>query len=315
MSALPPAAGFSRKGTPDPFALVGAGYAPPHTSPRAGAPAKAGAKHLRGIPVAALVVLALIMLGCLCAELISNHDPAEFYLMNRNQAPNAEFWFGTDSLGRDLYSLIWHGGRTSLAIGFVSAAVAAVIGVAFGCAAGMASAWADHAMMRLAELLQSIPVLLSLLLICSLTGEQSPLSLALIIGGTGWFALARIVRSEVRQISDSEYVLAAQCMGASYPHIMRRHLIPNFVSSVMFVIVSGVSTSIAMESTLSFLGLGLPVEMLSWGSMLALADRALLLNTWWVIVIPGVFLIVTLLCVTSLGHSLRKAVNQGPNNL
>ena len=208
--------------------------------------------------------------------------------MNVNEAPNAEFWFGTDSLGRDIYSIIWYGGRASIFIGLMSAAVITLIGVSYGCLSGVASGVVDSAMMRAVELLQSVPVLL---------------------------ALSRIVRSEVRQIRNSEYILASRCMGARFPFIMRKHLIPNFVSAIMFVVISSISTSMAMEATLSFLGLGLPVDVLSWGSMLALADRALLLNSWWVILIPGVFLVVTLLSITSIGHYFRKRSNQGPSNL
>ena len=180
-------------------------------------------------------------------------------------------------------------------------------------------------MMRAVELLQSVPVLLSLLLILSLMGKPNELTIALVIGVTGWFALSRIVRSEVRQIRNSEYILASRCMGARFPFIMRKHLIPNFVSAIMSSSksvapagkrpASSISTSMAMEATLSFLGLGLPVDVLSWGSMLALADRALLLNSWWVILIPGVFLVVTLLSITSIGHYFRKRSNQGPSNL
>ena len=257
----------------------------------------------------------MIALGCLFSGLIINHDPAEFFLMNVNEAPNAEFWFGTDSLGRDIYSIIWYGGRASISIGLMSAAVITLIGVFYGCLSGAASGVVDGAMMRAVELLQSVPVLLSLLLILSLMGKQNELTIALVIGVTGWFPLSRIVRSEVRQIRNSEYILASRCMGAGFPFIMRKHLIPNFVSAIMFVVISSISTSMAMEATLSFLGLGLPTDVLSWGSMLALADRALLLNSWWVILIPGVFLVVTLLSITSIGHYFRKRSNQGPSNL
>ena len=96
---------------------------------------------------------------------------------------------------------------------------------------------------------------------------------------------------------------------------MRRHLLPNFLSAVMFAAVSNISTCITMESTLSFLGLGLPVDVLSWGSMLSLANRALIMNTWWVIVIPGLFLVITLLCITNVGNYLRKEVNRRHSNL
>ena len=203
----------------------------------------------------------------------------------------------------------------ALLIGLLSAAVITVLGVAYGCLSGIAPARTDALLMRLVELVQSIPVLLVLLLAVSLLGPQNALSIALLIGVTGWFALARIVRGEVRQIRHSEYILASRCMGGSFGWIMRRHLVPNVVSAILFVVISAVSTSIAMESTLSFLGLGLPVDELSWGSMLALADKALLLNTWWVILIPGLFLVTALLCITSLGHHFRRNSVRGPSNL
>lgn len=295
----------------DAFTLVGAGYRTHQPVARK----KRGLVRLKGKPVLAVVFFSLIAFGCLFAELMINHDPTALYLMNVNQAPDSAFWFGTDSLGRDIYSIIWYGGRASLSIGLMSAAIMTLIGVTYGCLSGSASGALDSLMMRTVELLQSVPVLLSLLLILSLMGKPNEFTLSLVIGVTGWFALSRIVRSEVRQIRNSEYILASRCMGASFGFIMRKHLIPNFVSAIMFVVISSISTAMAMEATLSFLGLGLPVDVLSWGSMLALADRALLLNTWWVIVIPGVFLVVTLLSITGIGHYFRQQNNQGPSNL
>ena len=236
----------------------------------------------------------IIVGGCLFAEQLYNHDPSDFYLQNLNQVPGKEFYFGTDSLGRDIYSMIWYGGRASILIGLLSTVIITVIGITYGCVSGMCSEAIDAVMMRVAELLNSIPSLLLVLLFVSVTGEQNIVKISLVIGVTGWFGLARIVRSEVRQIRSSDYVLAARCMGSSFGHVMKKHLIPNFVSAIMFVVVSSISTSMSMESTLSFLGLGLPVDVVSWGSMLSLANKALLLNTWWVIIIPGLFLITTL---------------------
>lgn len=293
------------------FTLVGAGYRQHRPQTRRVGPRE----RLRGKPVLPLLVFAAVALGCVFIPLFMAHDPADFHLGNLNQAPNGEFWFGTDSLGRDIFAVIWHGGRASLFIGLASAAVITVIGVTYGCLSGVASGPVDSALMRAVELMQSVPVLLALLLILSLMGRQNPLTISLVIGGTGWFALARIVRGEVRQIRNSEYILASRSMGGRFTWIARRHLIPNFVSAIMFVVVSSIATSMAMESTLSFLGLGLPVDELSWGSMLALADRALLLNSWWVIVIPGVFLVATLLSITAIGHHFRKTNTQAPSQL
>jgi peptide/nickel transport system permease protein len=270
---------------------------------------------LRGKPLFSVLILTLIILGCIFSDSIINHDPGQFYLSHISQPPGDGFFFGTDSLGRDIYSIIWRGGRASISIGLLASCVATLIGVTYGCVSGMASKIIDNIMMRAVELVQSVPSLLTVLLIVSIMNKQNILSISIVIGVTSWFALARIVRGEVRQIRGSEYVLAARCMGAGFPRIMRRHLLPNFISAIMFVVISSVSLSMSMESTLSFLGFGLPPDVLSWGGMLALADRALLLNTWWVIVIPGLFLVVTLLCITGVGNYFRQETNKRPSNL
>ena len=295
----------------DLFTIVGAGYqihTPVLKKPNLW-------YRLKGKPIASIIILVLIIGGCIFAELIMNHDASEFYLEHLNEAPNNEFFFGTDSMGRDIFSLIWYGGRASIIIGLLSAAIITVIGIVYGCISGVSGSFLDSAMMRITEVAGSIPSILLILLITSFFSSNNVLTLSLVIGITSWFNLARIVRSEVRQIRNQEYVLASRCMGARFGHIMLRHLIPNFVSAIMFVIISGISTSMTTESTLSFLGLGLPVEVVSWGSMLSLANRALLLNTWWVIMIPGLFLVITLLCITNIGHYFRKEVNRRPSNL
>lgn len=295
----------------DRFEMVGPGFI--QHSPPAKKRSRLG--WLSGKPILASLVFLAILLGCLFSSLIANHDPSQFYLSSLNQAPGGEFYFGTDSMGRDIYSIIWQGGRSSLLIGFLSTFVLTVIGIFYGCLSGSTDSFGDNVMMRGVELVQSVPTLLMILLIISIMATQNVISISFVIGVTAWFALARIVRSEVRQIRNSEYVLASRCMGSSFFYRARKHLIPNFVSAIMFVVISSIATNIGMESTLSFLGLGLPVDVLSWGSMLALADRALLLNTWWVIVIPGGFLVVTLLCVTQIGHFFRQQTNRRPSNI
>ena len=285
----------------DAFALVGAGYRTHRPAPRK----KTLRERLKGKPVLALAVFSVIALGCLFSGLIINHDPTELFLMNVNEAPNATFWFGTDSLGRDIYSIIWYGGRASIFIGLMSTVIITVIGVAYGCLSGAASGMVDAAMMRAVELLQSVPVLLSLLLILSLMGKQNELTISLVIGVTGWAGIAKVVRTEVRRLRTSEYVLAARCMGGGFFHVLWEHLAPNFLSAILFMVVMNVQSAILAESTLSFLGLGLPLEVISWGSMLSLAQQALLTKSWWAVVIPGIFLVATLLSVTLLGNALR----------
>ena len=271
------------------FQVVGAGWKQQGSEKRK----KTFREKLKGKPVFSMVLLFLIVLGCVFANVVANHEPSGFYLQNLNTPPGKEFIFGTDSLGRDIYSLIWYGGRVSLVIGLLGAAIITVIGVTYG----------------------SIPTLLLILILSAVLQANDVISISVIIGITGWFALARIVRSEVRQIRNSDYVMYARLCGGSFGYVMYHHLIPNFVSAIMFVVISSISSCITMESTLSFLGLGLPADVVSWGSMLSLANKALIMNTWWVIVIPGVFLVITLMCITSMGSFVRSEVNNHYSNL
>lgn len=211
--------------------------------------------------------------------------------------------------------MIWYGGRVSLLIGFLATAISTVLAVLFGAVSGLAPRWLDDLLMRLTEIFLSIPSLLLVVLLQAILGKASVVSLSVVIGVTSWTSVAKVVRSEVRRLRGSEYVLAARCMGAGFFHILRRHLAPNFFPSIMFMVVMNIRSAIAAESTLSFMGLGLPLEVISWGSMLSLAENALLSGSWWIILIPGTFLVVTLLCVTGVGNWLRGEGDRRESNL
>lgn len=272
-------------------------------------------KWYKGKPILSAIVLAVILLGCLGCELFIPKDPCYMDLYNANRAPCKEFLFGTDSMGRDIFSMIWSGGRTSIFIGFLSTAVSTVIAILFGTASGMAPKWLDQVMMRLADIILSIPGLLLVIFLQAVLGNANVITISLVLGLTGWTSIAKVVRTEVRQLRSSEYIAAARCMGAGFLWILIRHLAPNFISSILFMVVMNIRSAIVSESTLSFMGLGLPVEQISWGSMLSLSEKAILAGTWWIIVIPGVFLVVTLLCVTNIGNYLRREANKGQSNL
>ena len=149
----------------------------------------------------------------------------------------------------------------------------------------------------------------------AIIGGSNPISISIVIGLVSWMSIAKIIRSEVRQIKNSEYILAAKIMGGKFLYVVKQHLLPNFISAIMFMVVSNIGSAIATESTLSFLGIGLPIEIISWGSMLSLAQDALLSNYWWVILIPGVFLVSTLICIANIGNYLRKKNIKKYNNL
>ena len=229
---------------------------------------KSKKKWYQGKPVVSAVILILIVLGCLCAELIMTKDPTYMDLLNYNKAPDREFLFGTDTMGRDIFSMIWYGGRISILI----------------------------------------------ILLQAIMGDANILSLSFVIGVTSWTSIAKVVRTEVRQIRNSEYIIAARCMGAGFFRILWKHLVPNFFSSIMFMVVMNVRTAMISEATLSFMGIGLPIEVITWGSMLSLSDKALMTGSWWIILIPGLFLITTVLCLTNIGNACRERTNRKESN-
>lgn len=288
-----------KRGMKDRFEVVGIQQMPCIEAPKK-------EKWYRGRPVFAAVLLGLIVAGCLACSLFVTKDPAYLDLRNCNVPPCREFLFGTDSLGRDIFSMIWYGGRISLFIGITSAVFSMVIAIVVGAVSASAPAWADALLMRLTEILFSVPGLLLVILMQAALGEASVLSISFVIGITGWTAMAKVVRTEVLQLRSSGYVIASKCMGGSFFHILWQHLVPGFLPSVMFMAVMNIRSAMITEATLSFMGIGLPVEVISWGSMLSLAEGAVFTNFWWMLLFPGAFLVVTLLCITRIGDALCR---------
>ena len=272
-------------------------------------------RRAKDFPWVSVILLGLIVLCCLFAEAIMTKDPSYLDLKNYNVAPNSEFLFGTDPLGRDIFSGIWYGGRISIMIGFLSTLISTFIAVVYGSVSGIAPVWLDTLMMRFTEIFLSVPGLLLVLFLQAILGEANVITLSIVIGVTSWASIAKIIRTEVRQIRNSEYVVASHCMGGKFFHVLRKHLAPNFIASIMFMVVMNVRGAIGSESTLSFMGIGLPLEVISWGSMLSLSEKALLSDSWWIILIPGAFLVTLLMCLTNIGNYLRKATNRKESNL
>ena len=267
------------------------------------------------LPNLSLVVLLLLVAACMFYRLIITKDPTYMDLEHNNIRPNSSFYFGTDTMGRDIFSMIWYGGRVSLFIGICSTMLSTLLAILIGAISGCANARLDALIMRFTEIFLSIPNLLIILLLQAMLGKPNVLSISFVIGFTSWSSIAKVVRTEVKQIRTSEYVIASKCMGGSFYHILKKHLAPNFASSIMFMVIMNVKSAIVAESTLSFMGIGLPLEIISWGSMLSLSDQALMTKSWWIILIPGFFLTVTLLCLTRFCERFRNDMNQKPNNL
>lgn len=264
-------------------------------------------KKDKDFPWISVILLSVIVIGCLAAETVMTKNPSYLDLMNYNVAPNQEFLFGTDTLGRDIFSGIWYGGRISITIGFLATVLSTFLAVVYGSISGIAPMWLDTLMMRFTEIFLSVPGLLMVLFLQAILGEANVLSLSIVIGLTSWPGIAKVIRTEVRQIRNSEYVIASKCMGGKFFHILRKHLSPNFIAAIMFMVVMNVRGAIGSESTLSFMGMGLPLEIISWGSMLSLAERALMTESWWMIAFPGLFLVTLLMCLTNIGNYMRKS--------
>ncbi len=260
----------------------------------------------RKLPWPALVFLAALALLCLLADVLAPGEAGYMDAAAAAQSPSAAHLLGTDALGRDVLAMLLHGGRTSLCIGLGAAAISAAIGSLYGCLAALCPAWLEDLLLRGAELLLSLPGILLAILLQAALGQASIWTLCLVIGGTSWMEIAKIVRSEVRGLREREYVLAARSMGGGFFYLLFRHFVPAFFSSIAFQVVSGIGGAIGLEATLSFLGIGLPVEAVSWGSLLEASQRALLTGQWWMILIPGAVLVLCLLSFLRVAEALRR---------
>lgn len=272
-------------------------------------------RSARRFPVLSACVLLAVIACCILISIISGGDPARMDPTAANLAPCTEHPFGTDSLGRDLWSMIWPGGLRSLFIGAAATLISTVIAVVYGTVSGLAGDTADSLMMRFTEILLSIPSLLLIVFLQAAVRQSHVAGIAVVIGVTGWMSMAKMVRTEVRRLRSSDFVVISRMMGGSFLHVLGKHLFPNFLGTIMFMIVMNIRSAIIAESTLSFLGIGLPPEIITWGSMLSLAERALLTGSWWIILIPGAFLVITLLCITELGEYLRAGGRRLHGNL
>ena len=267
------------------------------------------------IPYKSILVLSIIVICCIFADFIMTKDPTYMDLANTSLKPGSEFYFGTDTMGRDIFSMIWYGGRISLFIGILSTIISTSIAILYGTISACSNQFIDDLMMRITEMILSIPSILIIIFIQGIIRNTNIISLAIVIGITSWMNIAKIIRAEVRQIKNSEYIIASKTMGASFFFILKEHMVLNFLPAIMFMVVTNIGAAIGTEATLSFLGIGLPIEIISWGSMLSLAEGALLSNLWWIILIPGIFLVLTLVSITNIGNYLREKSNKKISNL
>lgn len=260
------------------------------------------------IAVVGLVLVVVLGLMALFAPIIAPYDPIEQHITDRLKPPSAQYLLGTDELGRDLFSRLLYGARISLVIGFVAQGVSMTIGILFGLLSGWYGGWVDDLLMRITDIFFTIPGLMFLIVWVTIF-EPGPLSIFLALGLIGWPGLARVMRGQVLTIKELEYGVSAQALGASTRHILLRHILPNAIAPMIVLAALGVAGAILSEATLSFLGLGIQIPNPSWGTMVQLGKNYLPTGQWWLAVIPGLVIMITVLGFNFLGDGLRDALD------
>lgn len=260
--------------------------------------------------VVCMVILALEILGVLLLPPLLGLEPdvtdraAGFWA-----APSAEHWLGTDDVGRDVLARLICGGRISLLVGFASAAINLAVGVPLGLLAGYRRGAWEFWIMRLADVFQSFPSIVLILCLVTLVGA-SVLNLVLVIGLLGWPGIARLVYGNVLSVREKEYILAVRALGARTGTILTRNVLPNVVAPVWAALGQRVGRAILSESSLSFLGVGIRAPQASWGNLMQSATSlAVLTGRPWVWLPPGILIILTVVCLQSLGNALRDAMD------
>ena len=269
------------------------------------------------VALSALIVLGVILLAVIFASFISPQNPynlAELDILDGKLAPGARsveghiYWLGTDEQGRDMFSAILYGLRISLAVGVISTVIALTLGMLIGLAAGYAGGWVDALIMRIVDLQLSFPsILIALVLLAVLGQGVDKIIIALV--SVQWAYYTRTVRSSALVEKRREYVDAALCLGFSRWRIVYRHILPNCLPPLIVVATVQIAHAIALEATLSFLGLGMPITSPSLGLLIANGYAHLLSGRYWISFFPGVALLVTIVVINLVGDHLRDALN------
>ncbi|MFD2443881.1 ABC transporter permease [Bacillus sp. CGMCC 1.16607] len=255
-----------------------------------------------------LMIIMLLVIMAIIGPHISGYTYYEQDFTRKNLRPNADHWFGTDTSGRDLFTRAWYGARISLFIGLMAALIDFVVGIIYGGVSAIRGGKTDNFMMRLAEVLFSIPYLLMvILMMIVLERGLWPIIIAMTI--TGWIPMARLVRGQVLQLKELDYVHAASAMGAPTGWKLRKHMIPNTMGPILVNVTLTVPTAIFAEATLSFLGLGIPAPQASWGTMASDSLSSILVGNFYQLAIPALLISITMFAFNVFGDGLRDALD------
>ena len=251
-------------------------------------------------------VLGLILALTLFSDLLVTQSVNVMDLDAVYSPPGDGHLLGTDHLGRDVFSRLLHGGKVTLTVAGLSVALSFIIGIIYGSISGYVGGWIDAIMMRMLEALISIPSLIFVLAFQAIM-QGGMWGMTLIIGMTGWFTTARIVRSEFIRLKDAEYVKMAKMFGTPVWQIITSHLLRNSIAPLFVVTIFNLAAAVFIEVSLSFLGVGIPPSVPSWGNMLYNAQNDILIGAWWIGVFPGLLIFTTILSINFIGEALKDS--------
>lgn len=264
------------------------------------------------LALAGFIIIVSVFLLAMLAPFISPYDPNDINVKAILLAPSASHWMGTDGLGRDVLARMLHGGRISLLVGLVAVGIATAIGIVLGAISGYYRGWVDTFIMRLVDVMLSIP---SFFLILAVIAFLTPSiwNIMIVIGLTSWMGVTRLVRAEFLSLHGREFVLASRTLGAKDARLIFRHLLPNSLTPIIVSSVLGVASAVLMESGLSFLGLGVQAPQASWGNILT-DGKEYIQFAWWLSLFPGMAILLTVLGYNLLGEGLRDALDPRSDN-
>jgi peptide/nickel transport system permease protein len=259
------------------------------------------------LAISGLALVLGLFAVALLARWLAPYDPDFIDLKQVLMPPSPAHLLGTDTLGRDVLSRIIFGARVSLLVGFVAVGIATLIGLLVGALAGYYGGVLDQILMRLVDLMLCFPTIFLILAVIAVLGP-SIWNIMAVIGLTSWMGVARLVRAEFLSLREREFVVAARALGASDARLIWRHLLPNALTPVMVSATLGVAGAILVESSLSFLGLGVQPPTPSWGNMLTMGKDNIEI-AWWLSVFPGLAILVTVMSYNLLGEGIREAID------
>ncbi|MHA3026307.1 ABC transporter permease [Chromohalobacter israelensis] len=266
----------------------------------------------RKVVAIALIYILIVVVAAIFAPWLAPHDPAEQFfeglsLEGAPLPPGGEFWLGTDLLGRDLLSRVIYGARTSLIIGIVSNGIAVVIGTLVGVTAGFVRGWLGSVLMRLTDLMMAFPALLLAIALAAIL-QPSLWIVAMVIAMVNWVQIARVIYSETISLSSKDFVAVERTIGVSARRILFSHLLPHLLPTILVWATLGISTTVLLEATLSFLGVGVQPPMPSWGNII-FESQTYFISAMWLVLFPGIAIIALSLSFNLVGDALRDELD------